>query len=146
MNEVREFPGRIARWVDGDTVRVDIDQGFYDWKLNRELRLADYDAPELRSKSQKERTFAIHVFEVMEELFPAGTEIRIISHHQKRGKYGRVIGTFATKDATQPDHTTWTAELISRGFVIPYSKYNEQEKLEIWETRHDLWQKESTDG
>lgn len=133
MSEVRHFPGKIARWVDGDTCRVDIDQGFYDWKLNRELRLYGYDAPERRSKNDKERALGNYAKDLMESRFPVGTKIVIVSYPQERGKYGRVIGGFVVEG-----DTTWTAALLQARLAVEYNKYNEQELAEIWDARYEI--------
>lgn len=133
MSEVRYFPGKIARWVDGDTCRVDIDQGFYDWKLNRELRLYGYDAPERRSKNEKERALGSYAKDLMESKFPPGTEIIIESRPQERGKYGRVIGSFAVEGGT-----TWVAALINARLVVEYGKFSDEELAAVWDKRYEL--------
>lgn len=41
------YAARLVRVVDGDTVVLDLDFGFYQWRLNRSYRLARIDAPEM---------------------------------------------------------------------------------------------------
>ena len=40
----------IQRWVDGDTVDVDIDLGFGVWLNDQRVRLAGINAPESRTR------------------------------------------------------------------------------------------------
>ena len=45
-----QYASRFVRAVDGDTVGLDLDLGFYQWRLGRTYRLARIDAPELRTE------------------------------------------------------------------------------------------------
>ena len=42
-----QYSARLIRVVDADTVVLDLDLGFYQWRLNRSYRLARINAPEL---------------------------------------------------------------------------------------------------
>ncbi len=44
------YAARYVRAVDGDTAGLDLDLGFYQWRLGRTYRLARIDAPELRNE------------------------------------------------------------------------------------------------
>lgn len=43
----------MVRVVDGDTIDVDIDLGFYVWIRKQRIRLLDIDAPEVRGESKE---------------------------------------------------------------------------------------------
>ncbi len=45
-----QYAARYVRAVDGDTAGLDLDLGFYQWRLGRTYRLARIDAPELRNE------------------------------------------------------------------------------------------------
>ena len=45
-----QYASRFIRAVDGDTVGLDLDLGFYQWRLGRTYRLARIDAPEIRTE------------------------------------------------------------------------------------------------
>lgn len=45
-----QYASRFVRAVDGDTVGLDLDLGFYQWRLGRTYRLARIDAPEIRNE------------------------------------------------------------------------------------------------
>ena len=42
-----QYAARLVRVVDADTVVLDLDLGFYQWRLNRSYRLARINAPEM---------------------------------------------------------------------------------------------------
>lgn len=41
------YAARLKRVVDGDTVVLDLDLGFYQWRIDRSYRLGRIDAPEM---------------------------------------------------------------------------------------------------
>lgn len=47
------YRATVVRVVDGDTVDVDIDLGFYVWLKNQRIRLVGINAPEPRGKTKK---------------------------------------------------------------------------------------------
>lgn len=42
-----QYRARLVRVVDADTVVLDLDLGFYQWRLGRSYRLARINAPEI---------------------------------------------------------------------------------------------------
>lgn len=48
-----QYSARLVRVVDADTVVLDIDLGFYQWRLGRSYRLARINAPELNTPEGK---------------------------------------------------------------------------------------------
>jgi micrococcal nuclease len=44
---VYQYAARLIRVIDGDTVVLDCDLGFYQWRLGRSYRLARINAPEM---------------------------------------------------------------------------------------------------
>lgn len=57
---------KLLRVIDGDTIEVDIDLGFYTWRKVT-LRLADIDAPEVRTKDLEEKVKGFESTEVLKE-------------------------------------------------------------------------------
>lgn len=47
------YRAEVVRVVDGDTIDVDIDLGFYVWIRKQRIRLLDIDAPEVRGESKE---------------------------------------------------------------------------------------------
>ena len=76
----------IREVYDGDTVTVDIDQGFGDWKLGQKLRLFGVDTPELRGA---ERPDGLRVRNQVRQWLPDGEPVIIETLKDRSGKYGR---------------------------------------------------------
>lgn len=87
--EMYKYQATIKRWVDGDTVDVDIDLGFGLIYNNQRLRLYGIDAWESRTRDldEKEKGLAAKAF--VNEMAPVGTQVTIITY--KEGKYGRIL-------------------------------------------------------
>ena len=87
--EMYKYQATIKRWVDGDTVDVDIDLGFGLIYSNQRLRLYGTDAWESRTRDldEKEKGLAAKAF--VNEMAPVGTQVTIITY--KEGKYGRIL-------------------------------------------------------
>lgn len=135
MGKIMEFPAVIERWVDADTVRVNIDQGFCDWKMNREVRLYDIDAPENRTSNPKEKLMGKYLTGLMEDVFPIGTQVLLISYPQERGKYGRVIGDVAASSAGP----YWSTYIKNSGMYIEYGSVPKAERSAVWDDLFDQY-------
>lgn len=108
-----EYSCIIKRVVDGDTVDVDIDLGFDSWLHDQRVRLADIDAPEIRTKDLEEKELGFEAMRFVEKLLPVGEVRTLKSYSFNRGKYGRIIGSFLVYDS---DYDRWTdlCELMIR--------------------------------
>jgi len=85
------FYKAIVRSIyDGDTMRVDIDLGFNNWKMNEKLRLSGIDTPEIRGE---ERPYGLIAKDFVMERIPVGSEIYLLTEKDKSGKYGRYLAT-----------------------------------------------------
>lgn len=82
-------PAVVNRVVDGDTVYVTLDLGWY-ISFYVAVRLAGIDCPEMRTEAGKlARARAV-------EILPVGTLVHVLSH--KLDKYGRTLGTIVLPD------------------------------------------------
>lgn len=87
-----DYPARVVRLVDGDTVHLEIDLGFHLHLIDRSTRIAGIDAPELTTEAGKAaRDYAA-------KLLPIGTAIQLRSH--SLDKYGRVLGSLTLPDGS----------------------------------------------
>lgn len=88
---------KLLRVIDGDTIEVDIDLGFYTWRKVT-LRLADIDAPEVRTKDLEEKVKGFESTEVLKEQLtkdnPEGV-LYIVS--EGVDAFGRSIATIYTE-------------------------------------------------
>lgn len=80
----------IKRWVDGDTVDVDIDLGFGLVYGNQRIRLWGIDAPESRTRDLAEKALGKEAARFAEEHAPVGTQVKLTTHNT--GKFGRILG------------------------------------------------------
>jgi len=107
----------ITEVYDGDTVTVDIDLGFNNWKKGEKLRLYGIDTPELRGseliKGREARDF------VRERVL--GKEIIIHTYKDKKGKYGRYLATIMyRRHPEDTDNINLNDELVAKGMAVPY--------------------------
>jgi endonuclease YncB( thermonuclease family) len=76
------FQGTIRRWLDGDTVDVDID---FTWvTIHARLRLARVDAAEISTAD------GLKAFSEMQKAFPPGSVVTV--HVYDRDRYQRLLG------------------------------------------------------
>lgn len=90
MSEIPAYRYRatITRWVDGDTVDVSLDLGFY-ITVNTRLRLIGIDTPERGMAGYREAADrATH-------LAPPGAEV-VVSTYKRSEKYGRFLAIIHT--------------------------------------------------
>jgi micrococcal nuclease len=122
-----EYPCKILRVVDGDTVDVDIDLGFGVWIHRERVRIMGIDTPESRTR------------DLTETMMPIGSMQMIKTEKDKTGKFGRVLGDFlfegkrlteimieenhavpyfgGSKDETQAAHMANREILLEKGLV-----------------------------
>jgi micrococcal nuclease len=102
-----DYPAKVVRVVDGDTCHVNIDLGFFTWIMDRSVRIAGINAPEMSTPEGKlARDFAL-------KLLPVGTQIQLRSH--SLDKYGRVLGSI-----TLPDTTDYGVAMVAAGMAVLY--------------------------
>jgi len=82
----------VVRVVDGDTVDIDIDLGFY-LTARKRIRMLDIDTDELRGGTIETKARANMAKERLEVLLSTG-DVYIKTKMDATGKYGRLLGTF----------------------------------------------------
>mgnify|MGYP000388395490 CR=1 FL=1 len=92
MSAQRQYPAKIDRIVDGDTMDLTIDLGFGISKSVR-IRLAYVNTDEIFGVSHYSDEYHKGMKQKMfvNQLLPVGTDVTFISH-EETGKYGRPIG------------------------------------------------------
>lgn len=117
MTGPRQFPCRIERVVDGDTIDVLVDQGFHTFRDVR-VRLAGIDAPETRTRDLAEKERGLAAKARVEALCPVGSEFWLRS--DEIGKFGRCIGDIQLP-SDLPGREYWLTDvLLSERLVKPY--------------------------
>ena len=83
----------VTKIVDGDTVDLDIDLGLGMWSKSTRIRFLNINTPEVRGK---EREAGLAAKRFVEDIIPIGCSVYITTVKDKRGKYGRLLGTIYT--------------------------------------------------
>ena len=89
-----EYKAKCIKVYDGDTITVDIDCGFNIWVKGEKIRLDLINAPEVRGE---ERPAGLKSRDWLREKI-LGKDITIKTKRDKKGKYGRYIGTIFYDD------------------------------------------------
>ncbi|MFC2138985.1 thermonuclease family protein [Bacteroidota bacterium] len=84
------YKATVNRWVDGDTVILDIDLGFYVTRQER-IRLARINAPELNNKIPFQVRKAKHARAVAKKFCPPGSVVFLTTSKNKKDMYARYI-------------------------------------------------------
>ncbi len=89
---MHEYKARIRKFIDGDTVDVDIDLGFDIILHNQRIRLYGIDTPESRTRDKEEKFYGKLAASFLKEQCKKGTCIALRTYLDKRGKFGRILG------------------------------------------------------
>lgn len=89
-----KYRATVIRVVDGDTIDVDIDLGFFTVLHRQRIRLHGIDAPEVRGSERfsglESKAWLKHKIE--------GKEIELVTFKDAKGKYGRWLGVVYFKN------------------------------------------------
>ena len=119
-----EYPCKIIRVIDGDTVDVDIDLGFAVWLKKQRIRLYGVDTPESRTSDKEEKKYGLKAKAFVVQHLPQGSKQVLRTRLDKKGKFGRILGEFVI------DKTTINVDLVDQLHAVPYTG---QSKIEIAE-------------
>ena len=92
------YRATIVRWVDGDTVDLDIDLGM-NVRVHERIRLLGVDTPETNRKAS--RSEGLNSNARVDEPAPPGTIRYIRTHQDGKGKYGRYLATVYCEDGLE---------------------------------------------
>ena len=90
---IYQYRAHVVSVYDGDTLRADVDLGFFTWIKNEQFRLARLDTPEIRGE---ERDAGLVARDRLRELV---LDRDVVIETEKKGKYGRYIAEIFYKDA-----------------------------------------------
>ena len=108
-----EYKIIIDRWVDGDTVDVDIDLGFDVVLKKQRVRLHGINAPESRTRDLEEKARGLAAKDFVVSILKKHNN-QFILHSQGVGKYGRCLGEIFLGDVKLNDL------LITEGHAVAY--------------------------
>lgn len=131
---MESYPFQTSVWraqptyvVDGDSVHLFVDTGFYGYKLLK-FRLLDIDTPELRSKDEEEKVKAKEAKVAVQEMFDIYEKTwKVDLRHwplrietEKADSFGRWLARiFFMNDGRE---ISVGAELLREGLAVPYEK------------------------
>ena len=87
-----EYEAQLIRVIDGDTVDCILDLGF-DIKYKCRIRLKGIDTPEIRTRDLGEKKRGFAAKERVQELLNDNNTFVVKTELDKKGKYGRILGT-----------------------------------------------------
>ena len=117
MNPTTAYSWRakILRWVDGDTVVVELDRGFEDYSV-RTLRVDGIDAPDYRREGPGSREKRDEATQFARSLAPVGLFVQLDSTKgDDTEKYGRYRAKISLADGRD-----FAAVMIENGHAKPY--------------------------
>ena len=111
-----DYPCKLIKVVDGDTIDVHIDLGFSVWHKAR-VRMLGIDTPESRTRNLEEKALGLASKARLKELLK-GNKLEIECSKEK-GKFGRVLAiVYATnKEVNRVDCNN---QLCVEGHARPY--------------------------
>jgi micrococcal nuclease len=109
--EVYRFNATVSRWVDGDTVHLDVDLGF-SITVRETFRLANINTPETRGET---RPAGLAALARARELAPEGTAVSV-EVRKVADKYGRWLALIYTTTAARSVND----QLVAEGHAVPF--------------------------
>ena len=135
------YKATLMRVVDGDTIDAEIDLGFKIF-IKERIRLMGIDTPESRTRNLAEKSWGKAASARLSELLAeADGKFTLVTQMQKKGKFGRILGTIevSTKDGIVNANQV----LMNENFAIPYTGGNKEESrtaagvLDLWNTYYE---------
>ena len=115
-----EYRCKRIKVVDGDTIDVDIDLGFGVWLRNQRVRLYGIDTPESRTRDLEEKKYGLAAKDFLVK-WTSGGELKIKTHKDERGKFGRILGEIWAFDTNIND------KMIHEHHAVPYHGQSKEE-------------------
>jgi len=103
------YKAKVTKIVDGDTIDVDIDLGFY-IRVTKRIRFSFINAPERYTDAGKQATSFLN------STIPVGSFVIIKTEIDKADKYGRVLAEIFTDENSISVNKT----MIEKGYAEYY--------------------------
>lgn len=120
-----EYKATVKRIIDGDSLVLDIDLGFYMFMNETKIRLYGLDAPEMNSEDPLLRLQAIMATRYLFDNLKVGDKVTIKTVLDKREKYGRLLATVFTKDGLNINEG-----LIQNKLAVSYHNLTREEQIQ----------------
>jgi micrococcal nuclease len=120
-----EYKATVKRIIDGDTLVLDIDLGFYMFMNETKIRLYGLDTPEMNSEDPLLRLQAILATRYLFDNLNIGEKVIIKTVLDKREKYGRLLATIITKEGFNINEG-----LIQNKLAVSYQNLTREEQIQ----------------
>ena len=120
-----EYKATVKRIIDGDSLILDIDLGFYMFMNETKIRLYGLDTPEMTSEDPLLRLQAIMATRYLFDNLKVGDKVTIKTVLDKREKYGRLLATIITKDGLNINEG-----LIQNKLAVSYHNLTREEQIQ----------------
>jgi micrococcal nuclease len=115
-----QYKAKLIRVVDGDTVDAMIDCGFSTFKKER-IRLYGINTPESRTRDKAEKKRGLAAKARLKEMIKEGkNEFIVETSIDKKGKYGRLLGTLYRDNDFGKLATCYNRMLLEEGHAVEY--------------------------
>ncbi len=105
------YRAHVLEVYDADTITVDIDLGLETWVRGVKVRLYGINAPEVRGKERPEGLISRDW--LRDRIL--GKDIVLRTHKDKKGKYGRWLGTVFSHEK---EPVSLNDEMVSKGLAV----------------------------
>ena len=120
-----EYKATVKRIIDGDSLVLDIDLGFYMFMNETKIRLYGLDTPEMNSEDPLLRLQAIIAIRYLYDNLQVGEKVTIKTVLDKREKYGRLLATVFTKEGLNINEG-----LIQNKLAVSYHNLTRDEQIQ----------------
>jgi len=120
-----EYKATVKRVIDGDSIVLDIDLGFYIAMNETKIRLYGLDTPEMNSDDPLLRLQAVLATRYLYDNLPVGSKVIIKTILDKREKYGRLLATIFTKEGLNINEG-----LLENKLAISYKDLTREEQIQ----------------
>jgi len=120
-----EYKATVKRIIDGDSLVLDIDLGFYMFMNETKIRLYGLDTPEMASEDPLLRLQAIMATRYLFDNLNIGEKVTIKTVLDKREKYGRLLATMFTNDGLNINEG-----LIQNKLAVSYHNLTRDEQIQ----------------
>ena len=120
-----EYKATVKRIIDGDSLVLDIDLGFYMFMNETKIRLYGLDTPEMNSEDPLLRLQAIMATRYLFDNLKIGEKVTIKTVLDKREKYGRLLATMFTNDGLNINEG-----LIQNKLAVSYHNLTRDEQIQ----------------
>jgi len=120
-----EYKATVKRIIDGDTLVLDIDLGFYMFMNETKIRLYGLDTPEMNAEDPLLRLQAVLATRYLFDNLEIGEKVIIKTVLDKREKYGRLLATIITKKGFNINEG-----LLQNKLAVSYKNLTREEQIQ----------------